>query len=694
MSDWAGRRLHFIGIGGAGMSGLALVCARLGARVSGSDRADSSYLERLRRAGSTPVSATTPPTCPRRRRSSSRPRSARTTRSSRRPRARPHGPAPRRAAGRALRREAPDRGRRHPRQDDDDGDGGLGAAGARRRPGLLRRRRAARAGRGGGGARTPAGARASGSSPRPTRATPASSSCSREIAVVTNVEMDHHSRWGSVAELRAAFDRLRRRRPRSPSSTRPRPGPAELRLAVPGRHNLLNARAALAAVELAGVDVERGGGGARRLPRRAAAARAEGRARRGRRLRRLRPPSDRGARRARGAARARRARLIAVFQPHLYSRTKAFAEEFGAALALADEAVVLDVYPAREEPVGELAGVSGLLVAGAAADRMGGRPVCWAPTRSGRSELLERRLGAGRVLVTIGAGDVFTLGEARCAGEDGGGRHERAPAGRRARLPAGAADDGAHRRARPTGSPGPRPRSGWSSCSPGPSGEGLAVGVVGSGSNLLVADEGFRGLAIKLDGELAAIEREGERAALRRRRAAALGGGEGGGLGPLRPRVRDQHPRHRGRRGEDERQRLRRPARRGARVGRRLHRGGPRAPRARGARLRLPQLQPRRRRRSSPAPPSGSRPRTRTRSRRRWRGCASSAARRSPPGSRPSARPSRTPRTAAAEGRTAGQLLEAAGCRGLRVGGARFSEKHANFVENDGRRDAPPTCSS
>src|SRR5215470_15100591 len=55
MSDWAGRRLHFIGIGGAGMSGLALVCARLGATVTGSDRADSSYMERLRAAGLDPV---------------------------------------------------------------------------------------------------------------------------------------------------------------------------------------------------------------------------------------------------------------------------------------------------------------------------------------------------------------------------------------------------------------------------------------------------------------------------------------------------------------------------------------------------------------------------------------------------------------------------------------------------------------
>ena len=111
--------------------------------------------------------------------------------------------------------------------------------------------------------------------------------------------------------------------------------------------------------------------------------------------------------------------MIAVFQPHLYSRTKAFAEEFGAALALADEAVVLDVYPAREEPVGELEGVDGLLVARAAADRMGGRRVVWAPTLERAREAVEPRLGPGRVLVTVGAGDVFTLGEALVAGESG-----------------------------------------------------------------------------------------------------------------------------------------------------------------------------------------------------------------------------------------------------------------------------------
>ena len=80
---------------------------------------------------------------------------------------------------------------------------------------------------------------------------------------------------------------------------------------------------------------------------------------------------------------------------------------------------MLDVYPAREEPVGELAGVSGLLVARAAADRMGAAGLV-----AGRRRLERARDGAragasapGAVLVTIGAGDVFTLGEALVAEE-------------------------------------------------------------------------------------------------------------------------------------------------------------------------------------------------------------------------------------------------------------------------------------
>ena len=106
-------------------------------------------------------------------------------------------------------------------------------------------------------------------------------------------------------------------------------------------------------------------------------------------------------------------RLIAVFQPHLYSRTKALARRFGAALAAADEVGVLDVYPAREQPVGELAGVSGLAVARRppttpAAGRSGG---CATSTTAAAAPS-GRGCGEGDLLVTIGAGDIFQLADA------------------------------------------------------------------------------------------------------------------------------------------------------------------------------------------------------------------------------------------------------------------------------------------
>jgi UDP-N-acetylmuramate--alanine ligase len=103
---------------------------------------------------------------------------------------------------------------------------------------------------------------------------------------------------------------------------------------------------------------------------------------------------------------------VAVFQPHLYSRTKALAPGFGRALAGADAVGVLDVYPAREEPVGELAGVSGLDVVRAAADHAGGRPVWWFRDADAARRVLDERLGDGDLLVTIGAGDVFRLADA------------------------------------------------------------------------------------------------------------------------------------------------------------------------------------------------------------------------------------------------------------------------------------------
>ena len=105
-------------------------------------------------------------------------------------------------------------------------------------------------------------------------------------------------------------------------------------------------------------------------------------------------------------------RLIAVFQPHLYSRTKALAGRFGAALAAADAVGVLDVYAAREQPVGELAGVSGLDVARATADRSGGRPVWWLRDTETALGRLRGHLRDGDLLVTIGAGDVYELADA------------------------------------------------------------------------------------------------------------------------------------------------------------------------------------------------------------------------------------------------------------------------------------------
>lgn len=183
-----------------------------------------------------------------------------------------------------------------------------------------------------------------------------------------------------------------------------------VRLAVPGRHNALNAAAAYAAGVELGVDpaVARAGleafAGARRRfefrgdvggvrvyddyahnPAKVAAAVATGR-------------------QAAGAG-----RLIVAFQPHLYSRTRDFAAEFGAALTPADEIVVLDVYAAREDP---MPGVSGALVADAvsAADRPAGAgPVRYQPQRSAVAAELAGLARPGDLVLTIGAGDVTAI---------------------------------------------------------------------------------------------------------------------------------------------------------------------------------------------------------------------------------------------------------------------------------------------
>ena len=101
--------------------------------------------------------------------------------------------------------------------------------------------------------------------------------------------------------------------------------------------------------------------------------------------------------------------MVAVFQPHLYSRTQRLARDFGAALARADVVAVLDVYPARERAE-DFPGVSGLLVAEAAAAAAGGRPVLWLPSFETVERALAPRLRAGDLCLVVGAGDVDALG--------------------------------------------------------------------------------------------------------------------------------------------------------------------------------------------------------------------------------------------------------------------------------------------
>lgn len=181
-------------------------------------------------------------------------------------------------------------------------------------------------------------------------------------------------------------------------------GPRVVRLSVPGRHMALNALGALLAATEAGAPVDSvldglaGFDGVRR--RFELVGTANG----------VRVFDDYGhhpteVRVTLAALRAAvegRGRAIAVFQPHLYSRTQAFAAEFGEALSTADEVFVLDVYAAREQP---LAGISGATVADAVT-----APVTYVPDFSAVAARVAASVAPGDVVVTMGAGDVTLLG--------------------------------------------------------------------------------------------------------------------------------------------------------------------------------------------------------------------------------------------------------------------------------------------
>ena len=229
-----------------------------------------------------------------------------------------------------------------------------------------------------------------------------------EIAVLTNVELDHHATFGSLSELREAFREFLSKPAHAVIWDRPellalRAGPVNpydateptltpggssfhwhersVRLAVPGAHNAINAAGALeaayarrrgCALAIEGLAGFHGAG--RRFQLLGASARGA-----------LiyddyaHHPTEVAATLEAARTLAHR-RLVAVFQPHLYSRTALLAREFGLAMARADVIAVLDVYPARERAE-DHPGVSGLRIAEAAADAAGGGPLLAAHVR-------------------------------------------------------------------------------------------------------------------------------------------------------------------------------------------------------------------------------------------------------------------------------------------------------------------------
>jgi len=437
-SDWSDRSLHFVGIGGAGMSGLALVAAALGARVTGSDRAESSYTERLREHGIEPIlghaGANVPP-------------GAEVVYSTA---VGPENPE-RQAAGRelhradllaqiaALRRCLAVTGTHGKTTTAAMAVHALTAAG-------LDPSYVVGGELGGTGANAGWGTGAwivieADESDRSLL------KLSPDVAVLTNAELDHHSTYSSRLELEQTFREFMGRaevgsvvwdrsalRALCPAGAIPYDAPdvelgaggsrfawrgLEVRLSVPGAHNAINAAGALTACALAGAD-----------PERAAAAMADFRGAR-RRLQRIgvtvggavvyddyaHHPTEVAA--AIAAARTLGdARVVAVFQPHLYSRTRALARSFGAALAAADLVVVLPVYPARERAA-DFPGADGHLIAAAAADAPQRRPVAWMPGFDPAARYLEARLRAGDVCLMMGAGNIDSLARS-VVGQTGG----------------------------------------------------------------------------------------------------------------------------------------------------------------------------------------------------------------------------------------------------------------------------------
>jgi UDP-N-acetylmuramate--alanine ligase len=225
-----------------------------------------------------------------------------------------------------------------------------------------------------------------------------------EIGVVTNVELDHHSAFASEAELEDFFDEWLRDLPKTVRGWEL--DPVELDLAVPGEHNRRNAAAALAALELAGVDplrAEQALGGFAGVERRFQLVGEEDG---------VRVYDDYAHNPTEIAAALRTAReeaphhLIAVYQPHVYERTRQLRNELGDALGVADAAVVTDVIGGRDDPP---PGVTGKVVLDAVPQdlRRG-----WAPTLDDAAKLTLAWARPGDLVVTLGVGEPWRIARA------------------------------------------------------------------------------------------------------------------------------------------------------------------------------------------------------------------------------------------------------------------------------------------
>jgi UDP-N-acetylmuramate--alanine ligase len=223
-----------------------------------------------------------------------------------------------------------------------------------------------------------------------------------EIAVVTNVDLDHHASFASAAELEELFERWTAGIPHVVWGRDL--GHADVDLAVPGEHNARNAACAVAALELAGVErseaervlAEFQGAGRRQESRGEAGG-----------VRLLddygHHPAEVEATLAAARELAGDGRVLVLFQPHLFSRTVHLQRELAQALAAADVACVTEIYAAREESHDD---VSGKLVVDRLAEIRPGMAIVWAPAVENGATIVAGLARERDLIVTIGAGDV------------------------------------------------------------------------------------------------------------------------------------------------------------------------------------------------------------------------------------------------------------------------------------------------